>query len=94
MASDFRDLHPTLEEGDVKSAPMGVTGADVQLSPAAKKLIPFDVECKAHASFAVYKIMEQARQHGDRIPLVVLKGDRKKPLAVIEWDNFLDLLRK
>ena len=36
----------TLEEDDVRSITMGDSGEDILLSPAARKLFPFSVECK------------------------------------------------
>ena len=36
----------TLEDDDVRSTTMGDSGEDVLLSPAARKLFPFSIECK------------------------------------------------
>jgi len=85
---------PTLEDGDVKSTPMGVTGEDVQLSPAAQRAFPYAVECKRKKTFAVYGMYEQACNHSDnREPLLVIRGDRKKPLVVVDLDHFLELVK-
>ena len=87
-------LHPTaLLPDDVKSTSMGAGGEDVQLSPAARRLVPYSVECKAHKSFAFYKIMEQAAANSPKgsEPLVIIKGDRKKPLAVVDAEHFFKL---
>tara|TARA_R100000541_G_scaffold16235_1_gene25833 strand:+ start:9772 stop:10128 length:357 start_codon:yes stop_codon:yes gene_type:complete len=87
-------LHPTaLLPDDVKSTSMGAGGEDVQLSPAARRLFPYSVECKAHKSFAFYKIMEQAAANSPKgsEPLVIIKGDRKKPLAVVDAEHFFKL---
>lgn len=83
----------SLEEGDVRSTSMGAGGEDIQLSPHARHcLIGTQWECKARSSFAVYKDYEQARSHGKYEPVLVVKGDRKKPLAIIDLDFFLGLL--
>ena len=37
---------PKLEEDDIKSQTMGMTGEDIVMSPAAKKIIPYSFECK------------------------------------------------
>ena len=87
-------LYPTaLLPDDVKSTSMGAGGEDVQLSPAARRLFPYSVECKAHKAFAFYKIMEQAAANSPKgsEPLVIIKGDRKKPLAVVDAEHFLKL---
>ena len=39
---------------DVRSCPMGSTGADLLLSPLARRRFPYSVECKAYARHAVY----------------------------------------
>lgn len=77
---------------DVKSTAMGQGGEDVQLSPLARTFLPVSVECKSHKAFAVYKPYEQAETaSGDNEPLLVIKGDRKKPLAVIDLDYYFYL---
>ena len=44
------EAFPELEPDDVKSTVMGDTGADIQLSPAARKLIPISIEVKRRKS--------------------------------------------
>ena len=50
LQNDVRDLilekFDTLEPDDVRSITMGDSGEDILLSPAARKLFPFSVECK------------------------------------------------
>ena len=84
--------HPSLEPDDVKSTPMGVSGCDVQLSPAARKLAPYAIECKNRASMAVYKDWEQAVRNctKETVPVLVIKANRKKPLVVVDADWFFD----
>ena len=82
---------PGLRAGDVVSTPMGVNGTDVQLSPHALDIIPIQTECKNNKSFAVYKIYEQAKEHGSNEPVVFLKADFKRPLAVVDAEHYLDL---
>ena len=73
---------------------MGAQGEDVQLSEAGLKCFPFSVECKNLAKVAVYKFYEQATTHSTAEPLVVIKQNRSKPLAVVDLDHFIDLVRK
>jgi len=89
------DTFPDLTDGDVRSTSMGAGGEDLQLSPAARASFPYSVECKANKSFAVYKIMEQAQANSPEgsEPLVMIKGDRRKPLAVVHADHFFQLLK-
>ncbi|MDH7971053.1 hypothetical protein QH494_02570 [Sphingomonas sp. AR_OL41] len=93
VVSSLLERHPTLTADDVVSCPMGSNGADIKLSQAAKAAIPFDFECKARAKIAmVYEALDQARRSPDRIPLAVIKADRKRPLAVIDLETFLSLI--
>ena len=44
----------SLESDDVRSITMGESGEDILLSPAARKLFPFSVECK-HTPIVIFK---------------------------------------
>lgn len=89
------ELNPELEPDDCKSTSMGAGGEDVQLSPAARKLVPLSIECKARARFSGYTFMDQAVSNSHKVqPVVIVKGDRKKPLAMVDADFFFTLLRK
>lgn len=83
-----------LEEDDVRSTSMGATGEDVQLSPAARKYVPFQIECKNKAKSQIHTYYEQAKTHGDHEPLVITKMDRDIPLAVLSAETFFKLLRE
>ena len=85
---------PELEPDDVRSTSMGVNGEDVQLSPAARKLFPYQIECKNKAKSEVHTFYEQAKTHGKHEPVVVVKKDRDIPLAVISLEHFLSLLKR
>jgi hypothetical protein len=67
---------------------MGAGGEDVQLSPAARKLMPFTIECKNMAKIAVYNYYEQAKTHSKGEPLVVIKQNHSKPLVIVDADYF------
>lgn len=73
---------------------MGATGEDIQLSPAARKILRYQIECKNKAKSQIHTYYEQAKTHGDYQPLVIVKMDRKKPLAVVDLDHFLELLKE
>jgi alpha/beta superfamily hydrolase len=73
---------------------MGAGGEDVQLSPLARSLFGYTVECKNRAAIAVYKDYEQAKTHGLVEPLVILKQNNSKPLALVDADHFFDMVQK
>ena len=84
-----------VEPADVKSTGMGQSGEDIQLSSYARCLMPITVECKSHKSMAIYKLYEQAQQYSELgEPLLVVKANHKKPLAVVDLDYYLSLEQK
>lgn len=85
---------PTLTTDDVRSTSMGAGGEDVQLSSQARSLFNYTVECKNRKAIAVYKDYEQACTHGLVEPLVILKQNLSKPLALVDAQHFLDLVQK
>jgi hypothetical protein len=88
----FLKVFPSLEPDDIRSTAMGAPGEDIQLSPAARKLLPYNIECKSKARSQVHTYYDQAKSHGKHEPLVIVKMDRSIPLAVISLDHFIHLL--
>lgn len=84
------DLCPTLEPDDCRSTSMGASGEDVQLSPAARKLVPLSIECKSYSKIAAYGWYGQAIANCPKgaEPIVVMKQDRAKPLVVVDAEYF------
>tara|TARA_Y100000401_G_scaffold39081_1_gene29623 strand:- start:5 stop:424 length:420 start_codon:yes stop_codon:yes gene_type:complete len=90
-------LHSNLkgvEKDDITSTPGGVNGPDIGLSPLARKLFPWTVECKSRSSFSVYEALEQAERNliKNTKPVAILKGDRKQPLALLYAEDLLEIL--
>jgi hypothetical protein len=84
---------PQLEEDDVKSTPMGVSGPDVQLSPAARAYVGFEIECKAQERINLFASWDQCETNaGDRQPLLVIKRNFNAPLAVVDAEFLMELL--
>lgn len=93
----FREqFNGILENGDIESRQMGGAGEDICLSPSAKKLIPFDIECKNQENISIWSAIEQAENNStsDRIPMVVFKKNRKQPYVIVSLDNFMGLIYK
>lgn len=90
------ETFPGLEPDDVRSTSMGAGGEDIQLSPAARRAFPYSVECKSFKSFAVYKIVDQAKSNAPAgvQPVAIIKGDRQRPLAVLDAEHFFELTAK
>ena len=86
---------PQLEPDDVRSTSMGAGGEDIQLSPAARKLFSFSVECKNTERLNVYEAYQQASANaGDHEPLLIMKKNRKKPLVVMDAEAFVNLIKR
>ena len=98
LQNKIRDLilekfNSKLELDDVRSITMGDSGEDILLSPAARRLFPFSVECKNQESLSIWSALEQAENNaGKHIPLVIFKRNRSKTYAVLEFEELLQLL--
>lgn len=84
---------PSLEQDDVRSTSMGAGGEDLQMSPAARKLIPYQIECKSKGKSQIHTMYEQAKEHGNHEPVLIVKRDRDIALAVISLDHFIKLIK-
>jgi len=92
VRDSLRGLFLTLTNDDVKVAIMGERGADVKLSKQAKKLFPYDIECKnAEGWTKIYNAYDQADGHGDDHPVVFMKMNRRTPLAIVDAKHFMKL---
>lgn len=94
VAKKLIESFPLFTEKDIRSTGMGQSGEDVQLSQPAKNLLKIKVECKNRAAIAVYKDYAQAETHGEGEAVLVIKQNRSKPLAVIDLDYFIQLLKR
>lgn len=86
--------HTGLVDGDIENTVMGESGRDIKLSPAAEKVIPFDIECKNQEKLNIWSALTQARDNtkDGRIPMLVFSKNRSDIYAVIQLEKLLDLL--
>jgi len=85
---EMLEVHPE----DVESRSMGAGGEDLILSRAARQKFPHSIECKNVEKLNIWDAYEQARANsGDYEPLVVIKKNGKKPLAVVDAEYFISL---
>ena len=97
LQNKIRDLilekFDILEPDDVRSITMGDSGEDILLSPAARKVFPFSVECKNQEKLNIWSALEQAEENsGNHTPLDIFKRNRSKTYAVLEFNQLLELL--
>jgi hypothetical protein len=70
---------------DVRPAIMGEQGADVKGNTKG-----FLIECKNQERYqAIYDAYAQAEGHGKGVPLLVIKMNKKRPLAVVDAEWFI-----
>ena len=71
-----------LEDDDIKSQIMGVNGEDIVLSPAARKLIPYSIECKNVERLNIWQCLQQAEDntHETCSPALVIKKNQINPI--------------
>ena len=89
----LREKFPQLEDDDIKSATMGIGGEDIVLSPAARRVLNYSIECKNVERLQFWKAVEQAEDNSNgRIPTVIVKKNGKSPYVAIPLDSWLDLI--
>lgn len=90
-------MAPDLEPGDIAVTPSGVTGPDLYLSPAAKKVYPLAWEAKNQESLNIWAALKQSEQHvagTDLKPVVCFTRNRAgTEYVALKLDDFLWLIR-
>jgi hypothetical protein len=99
LQNKVRDLilekfNSKLEPDDVRSQIMGMSGEDIVLSPAARRLFPFSVECKNQEKLNIWSSLEQAEGNSkESTPVLIFKRNRSKTYAVVELKEFIKLIK-
>jgi len=91
----FRDIfRDKLEQDDITSRQMGGSGTDVVLTPASKKLIPFDIEAKNQEKFNLNEAMKQAIHNAKpgRIPVVVFSKNQDDVYIALKFIDLINLI--
>ncbi len=75
---------------------MGAGGEDIQMSPAARKVLPVSIECKNLASMALFKWYDQAFINAPKgsEPIVVAKANNRNPVVIIDAEYFFRCFSK
>ena len=82
------DIHPE----DIESRSMGAQGEDIMMARDARNKFPFSIECKNQEKLNVWDAYDQATENCKGYePIVVMKKNRRKPLVVIDAEEFLKL---
>ena len=84
-----------LEVDDVFSRSMGASGEDVMLSPRARVLFPYSVECKNVEKLNIWQAYKQASDNsGGYEPCVFFKRNHHKPLVVVDAEHFIGVISR
>ena len=76
----------------LESRPMGSSGEDVIMGVQSRKQFPYSIECKNQEAVNVWKAMEQCQTNcKDYEPLVIIKRNKSKPLALVDAEYFIKL---
>ena len=87
-------LYPVLGKDDIRTSLMSESGTDIKLtSHTARKLFPYSIECKNRQDFkTLYNYFSQARRHVALEPLLCVKMNRERPLAIIDLEHLFQLI--
>lgn len=94
IVEDLLSIFPHLTEDDIRSTSMGANGEDIQLSAAARLVLPFSFEAKNQERINVWSALQQSRANAPHKtdPVVVVKKNKEKPHVLISWDLFQRLI--
>ena len=93
VVKELRKAYPELEDDDIKSQIMGVSGEDVVFSPLAKRLIGLSFECKNQEKLNLWDSLSQAEDNAEkRTPVLVFKRNRSEVYAAIPFEFLIKLL--
>lgn len=94
VAKLILEMFNGLSPDDVRSTPMGTQGADIMLSPAAQKIIPWDIEVKRGKAINMIRACQQAQNRSTHEPVAVARYDREKTwYACVEFEYLLKLIK-
>lgn len=93
--ADGRSVSTNCYEGDIQARQMGGSGVDVMLSPAAQKIIPFDIECKRQEKLNIWQSLDQTRANTKegRVPLLVFRRNKDIAWACLPFEDLLRLIK-
>lgn len=100
LQSKARDLaiqYLGVNPADIKTAIMGESGEDIKLAEAARKVLPYAIECKNTEKLNVWEAWGQCKGNADKAkltPLLVIARNEQEPLAVLFLTDLYILQRE
>jgi hypothetical protein len=87
---------PDLKPDDIIVTSSGDTGEDLKLSPHAREIYPYSIECKNQEKINIWESYEQAKTHSQDkpyIPLLVYSRNRSETMVTLSLEDFMKLTR-
>jgi len=87
---------PELADDDVRVAVRSESGTDIKLSPLARSVFPYSVECKNVERLNIWSALSQAQRNTNdgTAALLVFSRNRTEPHVALALTEFMELLRK
>lgn len=85
------------DHSDIKTRTMGCSGTDIIIqNKELYQKFPFCIECKNTEKLNLYSAIEQAKQNTEinRDWLLVAKKNKNKPIVIMDWETFENLIKK
>ena len=92
----LREWSSVLHPDDVRVAIMGESGTDIKLSPAARRYIPYAIECKNQEHLNIWDALQQAAENAadGATPALIFRRNRSNTYVALPLDAFLALFPK
>lgn len=96
IANEILNRFTGLDPDDVTSRSMGCGGEDVLLSPKARGKFPFSIEAKNTERLNLHRAYTQCIENSKDLhePLLIVKKNHSRPLAVVDAEWFIKNWRK
>lgn len=83
-----------LHDDDIRSTPMGCSGEDIMLSPAARAIFPWSIECKNVEKLSIWSAIEQARYNSKtNTPVVIFTKNHEDAQIAVPFNYFMELYK-
>jgi len=70
---------------------MGAGGEDILLSPAARKIYPYSIECKNVEKLNIWEAIKQAKENAGRhIPVVCFKRNHHEAWIAMPLTKYME----
>jgi len=95
VRDSLMESFPSLRDGDVKPAVMGESGEDLILSPAARDVLPYSIECKNQEKISIWACLKQAEENcvDGSTPLLVFSRNRSDTYVTLKFSDFLNIIK-